>query len=137
MTLHAFAKLFPRCINTDGSPRGLKSVMTCLIAYSGSQITQFGTLDTAIYWTPKGQEIANHLQTQWHIADTPGPTILGFPSCAKLGQVELNCADNFQKMKLVQQTKSTRKHRNVKQDIFKTSIPPPLNTKEDHNPGIP
>ena len=38
MPLHAFAKLFPRCINTDGSPRGLKSSTTHLTAYHGSKI---------------------------------------------------------------------------------------------------
>ena len=93
MPLHAFTKLFPRCINTDGSPRGLKSSMTCLTAYSGSKIPQFGTLDTAIDWTPKGQKVANHLQTRWYIADTPGPVILRLQSCAKLGIVELNCVE--------------------------------------------
>ena len=60
MPLHAFAKLFPRCINADGSPRGLKSSMT---AYNRSKLPQFGTLDAAIDWTPKGQKVANHLQT--------------------------------------------------------------------------
>ena len=54
MPLRAFAKLFPRRINADGSPRGLKSSTTCLTAYNGSKIPQFGTLDTAIDWTPKG-----------------------------------------------------------------------------------
>ena len=63
MPLHAFTKLFPRHINADGSPRGLKSSMTCLITYNGSKIPQFGTLDTAIDWTPKGQKVANCLQT--------------------------------------------------------------------------
>ena len=63
MPLHAFAKLFPRHINADGSPRGLKSSMTHLTAYNGSKIPQFRTLDTAIDWTPKGQKVANHLQT--------------------------------------------------------------------------
>ena len=32
MPLRAFAKLFPRHINIDGSPRGLKSSTTCLTA---------------------------------------------------------------------------------------------------------
>ena len=54
MPLHAFAKLFPRCINIDGSPRGLKLSTTHLTAYNGSKIPQFGTLDTAIDWTLKG-----------------------------------------------------------------------------------
>ena len=63
MPLHTFAKLFPRCINAVGSPRGLKSSTTCLTAYNGSKIHQFGTVDTAIDWTPKGQKVASHLQT--------------------------------------------------------------------------
>ena len=119
MPLCTFPKLLPRCINADGSPRGLKSSITCLTAYNGSKITQFGILDTAIDWTPKGQEVAHCLQTWWYIADTPGPAILGLPSCAKLGIVELNCAVNLQKKKLVQQTKPTTEFRKVKQDLQK------------------
>ena len=130
MPLHAFAKLFPRHINTDGSPRGLKSSTTCLTAYNGSKIPQFGTLDTAIDWTPKGKYVANVLRTRWYIADTLGPAILGLPSCAKLGIVELNCAVNLQKRKLVQQKKPTTEGRNVNQDHQHLNSPP-LNTKED------
>ena len=129
MPLHAFAKLFPRCINANGSPRGLKSSMTHLTAYNGSKIPQFGTLDTTIDWTPKGQNVANHLHTQWYIADTPGPAILGLPSCAKLGIVELNSAVNLQK-KLVQQKKPTTECGKVNKDLQDIK-PPPLNTKED------
>ena len=96
MPLQAFAKLFPRCINADGSPRGLKPSTTCLTAYNRSKITQFGTLDTTIDWAPKGKNVINHLWTQWYIADTPGPASLGLSSHAKLGIVELNCAVNLQ-----------------------------------------
>ena len=130
MPLHAFAKLFPRHINADGSPRGLKSSTTHLTAYNGSKIPQFGTLDTAIDWTPKGKDVANHLRTRWYIADTTGPAILGLPSCAKLGIVELNCAVNLQKRKLVQQKKPTTEGRNANQDLQHLNSPP-LNTKED------
>ena len=38
MPLHAFGKLFPKHINADGSPRGLKSSVTHLIAYNGLKI---------------------------------------------------------------------------------------------------
>ena len=130
MPLCTFAKLFPRCINTDGSPRGLKSSTTHLTAYNGSKIPQFGTLDTAIDWTSKGKDIANCLRTRWYIADTPGPAILGLPSCAKLGIVELNCAVNLQKRKLVQQKKPTTEGKIVNQDLQHPNSPP-LNTKED------
>ena len=125
-----FTKLFPRHINTDGSPRGLKSSTTCLTAYNRSKIPQFGTLDTGIDWTPKGKDVANCLQTRWYIVDAPGPAILGLPSCAKLGIVELNCAVNLQKRKLVQQKKPTTEGRKVKQ-VQQILKPPPLNTKED------
>ena len=130
MPLRAFAKLFPRHINADGSPRGLKSSTTRLTAYNGSKIPQFGTLDTAIDWTPKGKCVANRLRTRWYIADTPGPAILGLPSCAKLGIVELNCAVNLQKRKLVQQKKPTTEGKIVNQDLQHPNSPP-LNTKED------
>ena len=130
MPLHAFAKLFPRHINANGSPRGLKSSTTCLTAYNRSKIPQFGTLNTAIDWTPKGKDVANCLWTRWYVADTLGPAILGLPSCANLGIVELNCAVNLQKRKLVQQKKPTTEVRNVNQDLQHLNSPP-LNTKED------
>ena len=130
MPLCTLAKLFPRHINTDGSPRGLKPSTTCLTAYNRSKIPQFRTLDTAIDWTPKGKDVANHLQTQWYIVDTLESAILGLPSCAKLGIVELNCAVNLQKRKLVQQKKPTVEGRKVKQDLQNLN-PPPLNTMED------
>ena len=62
--------------------------------------------------------------------DTPGPAILRLPACAKLGIVELNCAVNLQKKKLVQKKKSKTECRKVKQDLQDLKLPP-LNTKED------
>ena len=92
MPLHAFSKLNTRCVTTDRTPKGLRQTRTHLTAYNGSTIKQYGTLDTAIDWKPKGKNIINRLHTQWYIADTPGPAILGLSSCSKLGIVELNCA---------------------------------------------
>ena len=127
--LCTFTKLFPRCINADGSPRGLNSSMTCLTAYNRSKIPHFGILDTPIYWTSKGKDVANCLQTQYMV-DMLGPAILGLPSCAKLGTVELDCAVNHQKKKWVSQKKSTTEGRKVKQNLQHLNTPP-LNTKED------
>ena len=128
--LCTFTKLFPRSINADGSPRGQKSSTTCLTAYNGSKVPQFRTLDTAIDWTPKGQKVANHLQTQWYIVDTPGPAILGLPSCAKLGIVELNCAVNLQKKEVGAAEETHNRMQNSQTEPLR-SEPPPLNTKED------
>ena len=95
MPLHAFSKLFPRHVTTDGTPTGLRPTRTCLTAYNGSTIKLYGRLDTAIDWKSEGKNIANRLHTQWYIADIPGPAILGLPSCSNLGIVELNCAVSF------------------------------------------
>ena len=87
MPLRAFSKLFPRLVTTDRTPTELRPTRTCLSAYNGSTIKQYGTLDTAIDWKPERKNVINRLHTQWYIADTPGPAILGLPSCLKLGIV--------------------------------------------------
>ena len=65
------------------------------------------------------------------MVDTLRPAILGLLSFAKLGIVELNCAVNLQKKKLVQQKKPTTEGRKVKQ-VQQMLKPPPLNTKSRH-----
>ena len=87
-----FAKLFPRCITTDGKPTILCPYDTRLTVYNRSNIPQFGALDTTIKWTPKGHQHSNHIQSRWYIADSPGPAKLDLPSSSKLGIVQLNCA---------------------------------------------
>ena len=62
------------------------------MTYSGSNIPQFGALDTATEWTPKGHQHSKHFQTRWYVADSPGLAILGLPSSSKLGIVQMNCA---------------------------------------------
>ena len=59
MPLHAFSKLFPKCVTTDGTPIGLRPTRTHLTAYNGSTIKQYGTLDTAIDWKPEGKNVTN------------------------------------------------------------------------------
>ena len=52
MPLCVFAKLLPSCITRDGKPTRLCPCETRLTAYNGSNIPQFGAIDTAIEWTP-------------------------------------------------------------------------------------
>ena len=59
MPLHAFSKLFLRYLTTDGTTTGLRPTRTCLTAYNGSTIKQYGTLDTAINWKPEGKNVMN------------------------------------------------------------------------------
>ena len=87
MSCYVFAKLFPSCITTDDKPTRLCPCDTKLTVFNGSNIPQFGVLDIAIEWTPKGHQCSNHLQTRCYVADSPGPAILGIPSSSKLGIV--------------------------------------------------
>ena len=92
MPIRTFAKLFPERFDKDGNPTGLSPSSTRLTAYNGSPIKQFGTFRTHVDWTPKNRRVTKRLHTQWYVADTPGPAILGLPSCTKLNIVTLNCA---------------------------------------------
>ena len=56
MMFHFFGKLFPRCITTDSKPTRLHPCDTRLIVYNRSNIPQFGALDTATEYTPKGHQ---------------------------------------------------------------------------------
>ena len=95
MPLCICAKLFPRLITRDGKPTRLWSCNTRLMDYYGSNVSQFGTLDTAIEWTPQGHQCLKHLQSRWYVADSLGPAILGLPSSSKLVIVQLNCTVKF------------------------------------------
>ena len=126
MPLHAFSKLFLRCVTTDGTPTGLRPTRTRLTAYNRSTIKQYGMLDKAIDWKPEGKNM-NQIHTQWYIDDTPGPAILGLLSCSKLGIVELNCAVCFCQKKLTQQ-KPTTECQEVQKDLTNLQQ---VNTKKD------
>ena len=128
MLLCISAKLFPRCITRDGKPTRLHPCDTRLTAYNGSNMPQFGALDTAIEWTPKGHQCSKCLQTRWYVADSPGPAILGLPSPSRLEIVQLNCM-----VKLTSKCdppgppkKPKTEHAKVKHDL--TS---PLNSSKD------
>ena len=92
MPLHVFQKLFPSQLDANGKPTGLCPTVTQLTAYNESAIPQLGAHDTAIEWRPSYHGPAKHVHTQWYIADTAGPAILGLPSSWKLGVLQLNCA---------------------------------------------
>ena len=59
MSLCALSKLCLRCVTTDGTPTGHRPTRTCLTAYNGSTIKQYGMMDTAIDWKPEGKNVTN------------------------------------------------------------------------------
>ena len=78
-------------------------------------------------WCPRynyNEETNNthKMETTFYVADTPGPAILGLPSCSRLQIVHLNCSVQFRKHG--KPIKSCQEREKVKQDQ-------PINTRED------
>ena len=78
-----FQCLYPDWTSPAGLPIGLDYVSTRLTVYNGSHIPLYGVLCGP-----------HHLaaRSYWYVADTPGPAILGLPSCERLEVVKMNCA---------------------------------------------
>ena len=88
MPLRTFQRTHPSNIDTEGIPvRGsLEHRDTILTAYNGQLIRQYGITRLKCV-----HETTTH-EAEFFVADTPGPVILGLPSCRKLNLVTLNCA---------------------------------------------
>ena len=93
LPLHVFWCLHPYWISPAGLPTSLDHISTRLTAYNRSNIPLYGTLHGPIVWQPGGPGIwPCKINSYWYIADTPGPAILGLPSCERLANVKMNCA---------------------------------------------
>ena len=93
LSFHVFWHLYPNQISPDGLTTGLDHVSTRLTTYNGSCIPLYGTLHGPITWWPGGPGTWPHkVNSYWYVADTPGPAILGLPSCKRLAVVKMNCA---------------------------------------------
>ena len=79
--------MYPSDITADGLPkRGkLENIDTVLTAYNGLPLPQYGTL-RLIY-----SHAANKCDAMFFVADTPGPAIIGRPSCRDLNLVVPTC----------------------------------------------
>ena len=114
MPLQAFAKLFSNQLTKTGMPTGLQKCNTKLRAYNGTNIPQLSALDIVITWKDEETKV-NKMNTTFYVADTPGPAILGLPSCSRLRIVNLNCS--VQLGKHAQPIKTCKERENVKQDL--------------------
>ena len=87
LPLRTYKRMYPSDIAADGLPkRGtLENNDTVLTAYNGQTIPQYGTLRL------RCSHAANNCEAMFFVADTPGPAIIGLPSCRELSLVVLNC----------------------------------------------
>ena len=88
----SLCQTLPNQLTKTGMPTGLRKCNTKLRAYNGTNIPQLGALDTPITWKDEETKEVNKMDTTFYIADTPGPAILGLPSCSRLRIVNLNCS---------------------------------------------
>ena len=144
MPLQAFAKLFPNQLMKTGMPTGLQKCNTKLRAYNGTNIPQLDALETTITWKDEGTKEVNKMDTTFYITDTPGPAILGLPSCSRLRIVNLNCS--VQLRKYGQPIKTCKEREKVKQDMKNSSRSTPkmilsrptqIDSKELGNSQVP
>ena len=87
LPLRTYNRMYPSYIAADGLPkRGtLENTDTVLTAYNGQPIPQYSTLRL------RCSHAANKCDAIFFVADTPGPAIIGLPSCRDLNLVVLNC----------------------------------------------
>ena len=126
MPLRAFEKLFPNRLTKAGLPTGLRKCNTKLRAYNGTNIPQLGALDTTISWKDEETNEVHKMDTTFYVAETPGPAILGLPSCSRLRIVHLNCSVQFRKHG--KPVKPCLEREKVQQDMRKLG---PINSRED------
>ena len=81
----------PQLVNKIAIPTGLRKSNTKLRAYNGTNIP-VSALDTSITWKGEETKEVNKMDTTFYITNTPGPAILGLPSCSRLRIVNLNCS---------------------------------------------
>ena len=109
LPLHIFKCLYLNWISPDGLPPGLDHVSTRLTAYNRSHLPLYGTLHGPITWWPGHPGAQPHkVNSYWYVTDTPGPAILGLPSCQRLAVVKMpsqlpNLMPNLQALHLLPQ----------------------------------
>ena len=126
MPLRAFGKLFPNRLTKAGLPTGLRQCNTKLRAYNGTNIPQLGALDTTISWKDEETNEVHKMDTTFYVAETPGPAILGLPSCSRLRIVHLNCSVQFRKHG--KPVKPCPEREKEQQDMMKLG---PINSRDD------
>ena len=122
----SLCKTLPQSVNKNWNAHRITKMNTKLRAYNRTKIPQLGALETTITWKDEETKEVNKMDTAFYIADTPGPAILGLPSCSRLRIVNLNCS--IQLRKHGQPIKSCKKREKVKQDMKNLK---PINSKDD------
>ena len=63
-----------------------------------TNIPKLSALETVITWKNEETKKVNKMNTTFYIAGTPGPAILGLPSCSRLRIINFNCSVQLRKV---------------------------------------
>ena len=129
MPPHIFAKLFPKCITTDGAPTRLCLYDTRLIVYNGSPIPQFGALETAIEWSPKCHQCSKHLHDQMVHSRQPWTSHTWSPFLIKTGNFPAETVQSNSHTDVTHPVHPRNLQQNVLRSGMTLTVPP--NSSED------
>ena len=87
LPLRIYRQMCPENLDTEGypQPRSLKKCSTVLTAYNGERIVQYVTM--LLQCTHRDVKC----DAEFYVADTPGPAIMGLPSCRALQLATMHC----------------------------------------------
>ena len=87
LPLIIYRQMCPENMDTEGypQPRSLKTCSAVLTAYNDVRMVQFGTM--SLLCTHRDMKC----DAEFYLADTPGPAIMGLPSCRALRLVTMHC----------------------------------------------
>ena len=87
LPLRMYRRMYPNNLDVEGYPmtKSLQPSLTVLTAYNGESIRQYGRMKL------RCAHQDTNCVAEFFVADTPGPAILGLPSCRDLQLVTMNC----------------------------------------------
>ena len=89
LPIRIFRRMFPRLLDSSGFPKPGSTTPrhTRLMAYNGTDIPQYGSITLQCKY-----ENSVWMKTEFFIAESDGPAIVGLPSSRALRLVTVNCA---------------------------------------------
>ena len=90
LPLRTFKSMFPNNTDTQGHPVMKETMGIRLTTYNGSALKCHGQVEI------KCEYQGSTCMANFYVVDTPGPPLIGLPTCEKLRVIELNCSINKQ-----------------------------------------
>jgi hypothetical protein len=88
LPVRIFRRMFPQLLDANGYPKvGSTSVRpTRLMAYNGTEIPQYGAISFKCKYGD-----SEWINTEFYVAESEGPAIIGLPSSRSLKLITINC----------------------------------------------